>query len=142
MTMNNNDNKQDCRPRRRDNDRVLTHPLDNLIQNERLRIIIDELLAGKSKHYIVRTYSEKWNCKPSTIKNILTEAIVNLHHLHSGNTTEELRSEQVSKLEELYDGASTSEKLKIIDLVSTTLGLYDNKVTVKNDGEMKINLGV
>lgn len=136
------ENKDEIKVPRRDNDRVSKHPLDNLLQNERLRIIIDELLTGKSKKAIVIEYSEKWNCKPSTIKNILTEAIVNLHHMQSGNTVEELRSEQVSKLEELYQNASTAEKLKIIDLVSTTLGLYDNKVTVKNDGEMKINLGV
>ena len=125
----------------RHNDKVATYSLDNLLQNERLRIIIDELLSGKSKYAIVKEYSEKWNCKPTTVKNIITEAIVNLHHMQSGNTIEELRSEQVSKLEELYTDATLSEKLKIIDLVSETLGLYDNNVTVKTDDVIKINLG-
>ena len=127
---------------RRENDNVATYSLDNLLQNERLRIIIDELLAGKSKYAIVKEYSEKWNCKPTTIKNLMTEAIVNLHHTQSGNTVEELRSEQVAKLEELYSNATTAEKLKIIDLVSETLGLYDNNLTVKTDDAIKINLGV
>ena len=116
--------------------------MDNLLQNERLRIIIDELLAGKSKRAIVIEYADKWKCKPSTVKNIMTEAIVNLHHMQSGNTIEELRSEQVSKLEELYQNATLAEKLKIIDLVSTTLGLYDTNVNVKTSDEIKINLGV
>lgn len=127
---------------RRENDCVTAHPLDNLLQNERIRIILDELLAGKPKRLIVAEYAEKWQCKPSTVKNIMTEAIVNLHHCQSGNTIEEMRSEQVSKLEELYNQATVSEKLKIIDLVSDTLGLYDNNVTVKTSEEIKINLGV
>lgn len=126
----------------RDHERIITHPLDNLLQNERLRIIIDELLAGKSKRAIVLEYADKWKCKPTTVKNIMTEAIVNLHHMQSGNTVEELRSEQVSKLEELYQNATLAEKLKIIDLVSTTLGLYDTKVSVKTDENVKINLGI
>lgn len=127
---------------RRNNEDVVAHPLDNLLQNERIRIILDELLAGKPKRVIVAEYAEKWNCKPTTVKNIMTEAIVNLHHCQSGNTIEEMRSEQVSKLEELYSQATVAEKLKIIDLVSETLGLYDNNVTVKTDDTIKINLGV
>lgn len=128
----------------RDNDKstVATCTLDTLLQNERLRIIIDELLAGKPKRLIVMEYSEKWKTKPATIKHLLTEAITNLHFMHSGNTIEEMRSEQVAKLEELYGQATVSEKLKIIDLVSDTLGLYDNNVTVKTDDAIKINLGV
>ena len=128
----------------RDNDKstVATCTLDTLLQNERIRIIIDELLAGKPKRLIIMEYSEKWNTKPATIKHLLTEAITNLHFMHSGNTIEEMRSEQVAKLEELYGQATVSEKLKIIDLVSDTLGLYDNNVTVKTDDAIKINLGV
>ena len=126
----------------RHNDRITTIGLDGLLQNERIRIILDELLAGKPKRVIITEYAEKWNCNPTTVKNIMTEAIVNLHHCQSGNSIEELRSEQVSKLEELYNQATTAEKLKIIDLVSETLGLYDNNVTVKTDDTIKINLGV
>lgn len=119
-----------------------TSPLDDLLQNERIRIIIDELVTGKSKHAIVLEYTDKWKCKPTTIKAIMNEAIVYLHHMQSGNTVEELRSEQVAKLEELYANATTSEKLKIIDLVSTTLGLYDTNLNVKTNEEVKIKLGV
>lgn len=135
--------KEQVKPNR-DNDKstVATCTLDTLLQNERLRIIIDELLAGKPKRLIIMEYSEKWKTKPATIKHLLTEAITNLHFMHSGNTIEEMRSEQVAKLEELYGQATVSEKLKIIDLVSDTLGLYDNNVTVKTDDAIKINLGV
>ena len=119
-----------------------TFPLDDLLNSERIRIMVDEMLAGKSKHAIVIEYSEKWNCKPRTIKNIMNEAIVYLHNLHTGNSIEEMRSEQVAKLEELYANATTAEKLKIIDLQSETLGLYDNKLTVKQEDEIKINLGI
>lgn len=117
-------------------------PLDDLLNSERIRIMVDEMLAGKSKHAIVMEYSEKWNCKPRTVKNIMNEAIVYLHNLHTGNSIEEMRSEQVAKLEELYANATTAEKLKIIDLQSETLGLYDNKLTVKQEDEIKINLGI
>lgn len=134
--------KEETPEKDRHNDRITTIGLDGLLQNERIRIILDELLAGKPKRVIITEYAEKWNCKPTTVKNIMTEAIVNLHHCQSGNTVEELRSEQVSKLEELYNQATTAEKLKIIDLVSETLGLYDNNVTVKTDDTIKINLGV
>ena len=134
--------KEETPEKDRHNDRITTIGLDGLLQNERIRIILDELLAGKPKRVIITEYAEKWNCKPTAVKNIMTEAIVNLHHCQSGNSIEELRSEQVSKLEELYNQATTAEKLKIIDLVSETLGLYDNNVTVKTDDTIKINLGV
>ena len=134
--------KEETPEKDRHNDRKTTIGLDGLLQNERIRIILDELLAGKPKRVIITEYAEKWNCRPATVKNIMTEAIVNLHHCQSGNSIEELRSEQVSKLEELYNQATTAEKLKIIDLVSETLGLYDNNVTVKTDDTIKINLGV
>lgn len=126
----------------RRNEVVTPFPLDEMLQSERIRIIVDELLAGKSKHAIIIEYAEKWKLKPKTVKNTLNEAIVYLHQIHTGNSIEEMRSEQVAKLEELYNSATTSEKLKIIDLVSTTLGLYDNKLTVKQEDEIKINLGI
>lgn len=119
-----------------------TLPLNDLLQSERIRIIVDELVAGKSKHAIMLEYSKQWNCKPNTVKNIMNEAIIYLHHIHSGNTVEEMRSEQVAKLEQLYADASTAEKLKIIDLVSETLGLYDNNLTVKTDDAIKLDLGL
>ena len=126
----------------RRNEVVTPFPLDEMLQSERIRIIVDELLTGKSKHAIIVEYAEKWKLKPKTVKNTLNEAIVYLHQIHTGNSIEEMRSEQVAKLEELYNSATTSEKLKIIDLVSTTLGLYDNKLTVKQEDEIKINLGI
>lgn len=119
-----------------------TFPLDDLLHSERIKILVDELVSGKSKHAIICEYAEKWNFKPKTIKSMINEAVVYLHQIHAGNTVEEMRSEQVSKLEDLYKDATISEKLKIIDLVSSTLGLYDNKLTVKQEDEIKINLGI
>ena len=119
-----------------------TLPFDDLIHSERIKIIVDELVSGRSKHSIIVEYAEKWNIPPKTIKCIINEAIVYLHQINTGNTVEEMRSEQVSKLEELYKDATISEKLKIIDLVSSTLGLYDNRLTVKQEDEIKINLGI
>jgi hypothetical protein len=112
------------------------------LHSERIRIIVDELVAGKSKHAIVTEYSQKWKYKPQSIKNIITEAVVYLHQIHTGNTVEEMRSEQVAKLEDLYNQATTAEKLKIIDLVSSTLGLYNTNVTVKTDDAIKLDLGL
>lgn len=121
---------------------IVESPLDNIKQEERIRIIVDEIVSGKSKKAIILEYSDKWQCKTSTIKAILNEAVAFLHSMHDGNTPEELRAEQVSKLEELYINSSTADKLKIIDLVSKTLGLYDTSLTVKTDNNIKINLGV
>lgn len=128
--------------RNNDHVSVATISLDTLLQSERLRIIIDELVAGKSKYRIIQEYSEKWNTKPKTIKHLINEAITNLHFMHEGNTIEELRSEQVAKLEDLYNEATVAEKLKIIDLVSDTLGLYEQNLNVKTEDSIKINLGV
>ena len=119
-----------------------TFPTDDLLHSERIRIIVDELVAGKSKHAIVTEYSQKWKSKPQSIKNIITEAVVYLHQIHTGNTVEEMRSEQLAKLEDLYNQATTAEKLKIIDLVSSTLGLYNTNVTVKTDDAIKLDLGL
>lgn len=119
-----------------------TFPLSDLVQNERIRILIDELVAGKSKLAVVTEYSQKWNMPPKTVKNIMNEAVVYLHHIHSGNTMEELRSEQVAKLEELYMQASIADKLKIIDLVSHTLGLYNTNINVKSEDTIKLDLGL
>lgn len=116
--------------------------LDDLVQSERIRILIDELVKGKPKHKIITEYTQKWDTKPKTIKRIMNEAIVYLHNIYTGNSIEEMRSEQVAKLEELYNDATISEKLKIIDLQSSTLGLYNTNVTVKTEDEIKINLGV
>lgn len=121
---------------------AVTLPLDDLLQSERIRIIVDELVAGKSKHAIVLEYAEKWHMPPKSIKFIMNEAIVYLHQIHSGNTVEEMRSEQVAKLEDLYNQATTTEKLKIIDLVSTTLGLYNTNLTVKSEDTIKLDLGL
>ena len=117
-------------------------PLNNIPQQERIRIITEELVKGKSKRAIIIEYCDKWECKPATIKAVINESIAYLHSLQTGNTPEELRSGQVAKLEELYQDSPTSDKLKIIDLVSKTLGLYNNSLTVKTDNEVKINLGV
>ena len=119
-----------------------TMPLSQLIHNERLKRIIDELVTGKSKYSIVSQFSEEWELTPKTINNMINEAVIYLHTVHSGNTVEELRSEQVAKLEELYKDANMNEKLKIIDLVSNTLGLYNTNLNVKTSEEIKINLGV
>lgn len=116
--------------------------LDDLVQSERIRIIINELVKGKPRYKIIAEYAQKWETQPKTIKCIMNEAIVHLHNIYAGNSIEEMRSEQVAKLEELYNEATISEKLKIIDLQSSTLGLYNTNVTVKTEDEIKINLGV
>ena len=50
---------------------AVTLPLDDLLQSERIRIIVDELVAGKSKHAIVLEYAEKWHMPPKSIKFII-----------------------------------------------------------------------
>lgn len=123
-------------------DIAINNGVHQSVQSERIRLIIDEMVKGKSKISIVKRFSEEWGCPERTVKSTINEALVYLHHLHTGNTIEELRTEQVAKLEELYEQASVSEKLKIIDLISSTLGLYNTNVTVKTDDEIKINLGI
>lgn len=123
-------------------DKVVSFPVKELIHSEKIRIIVDEMLTGKSKHAIISEYSEKWNMPVKSVKSMINEAIVYLHTVHTGNTIEEMRSEQVAKLDHLYQDATTSEKIKIIDLVSETLGLYDNKMTVKTEDTIKIDLGI
>lgn len=120
---------------------IEVEPLDKIKQQERLSILADELIKMKSKRQIIEEYSKKWQCAPSTIRALISETIVWLSTVEKV-TREEMRVLNSERLDELFDGASLKEKLKIIDLLNKTHNVYTNDVVVSTKENITIDLGI
>lgn len=116
-------------------------PLDEIKQEERLSILADELIKMKSKRKIIEEYSQKWNCAPATVRALINETIVWL------STTvkisrEEMRALNSERLDDLFEDADLKNKLKIIDLLNKSHGVYDNNIVVSTKDPITIDLGL
>ena len=116
-------------------------PLDKIKQEERLSIIAEELIKMKSKRKIIEEYSEKWQCAPSTIRALINESIVWLA-TSVKVTREEMRTLNSERLDDLFEDADLKEKLKIIDLLNKSHGVYDNNIVVTTKEAISIDLGL
>lgn len=116
-------------------------PLDKIKQEERLSIIAEELIKMKSKRKIIEEYSEKWQCAPSTIRALINESIVWLA-TSVKVTREEMRTLNSERLDDLFEDADLKGKLKIIDLLNKSHGVYDNNIVVTTKEAISIDLGL
>lgn len=116
-------------------------PLDKIKQEERLSILAEELIKMKSKRKIIEEYSEKWQCAPSTIRALINESIVWLA-TSVKVTREEMRTLNSERLDDLFEDADLKEKLKIIDLLNKSHGVYDNNIVVTTKEAISIDLGL
>lgn len=118
-------------------------PLDKIKQQERIAIISEELIKMKPKRKIIEEYSQKWECSPDTIRAIINETVVWLATA-SKVSREEMRSLNSERLDELFgDATSLKDKIRIIDLLNKTFGVYTQVVDIQNDKEIiKIDIGV
>jgi hypothetical protein len=116
-------------------------PLDDIRQEERLSILAEELIKMKSKRKIIEEYSEKWQCSPSTIRALINESIVWLSTTVKVSR-EEIRALNSERLEELFDDATLRDKLKIIDLLNKSHGVYDTNIVVSTNDPITIDLGL
>lgn len=104
-------------------------PLDQICQEERFRILSEELIKMKPKRQIIKEYSELWQCKPSTIRALLNETMVWLSK-STDVGREEIRTLNAERLDELFAEASLRDKIKIIDILNKSYGVYDNNINV------------
>lgn len=121
---------------------IEVEPLDKIKQEERLSILADELIKMKSKRSIIEEYSQKWQCRPATIRALINEAIVWLSTVEK-SSREEIRVLNSERLDELFADAELKDKLKIIDLLNKTNNVYTQTVDLNNKNEIiKIDLGI
>lgn len=116
-------------------------PLDQICQEERFRILSEELIQMKPKRQVIKEYSEKWQCNPGTIRRLLNETMVWL----SKNTEvgrEEIRTVNAERLDELFAEASLRDKIKIIDILNKAYGVYEQNINLnQSDTEIKFTFG-
>mgnify|MGYP003301335009 CR=1 FL=1 len=123
--------------------RAAVMTLDDIRQEERIRRIIEELVAGKSKRFVIDKFSEEWSCSRLTMKALINEALVALAEENAPDR-ETVRTLNYNRLEELIDDCkSVRDKLKTIDLINKTCNVYDTNLNI-NAGEdtFKFDIGV
>lgn len=118
--------------------------LNDIKNQERLDIIASELVSCKSKRQIVKEYSEKWQCAPTTIQAIIRDTIAWMAST-SKTTADEYRVLNTERLDSLLDEADrVGDKIKILDLINKTNNVYETKVQIgnKEDEVIKLDIGV
>ena len=121
---------------------IEVQPLDKITNEERIAIIVEELIKMKSKRKIIEEYSKKWQCSPNTIRAIINESIVWLATA-SKVTREEMRTLNSERLDDLFEDADLRNKLKIIDLLNKAHGVYETNVNIggKDNTEFTFSFG-
>ena len=115
---------------RTEKNKVDVHPLDEIRQEKRLELIIDDIIAGLSRVKILEKYSGLWEVGKSTINFIYNEACIRLSEEYRSEK-EQVRAISNIRLEGVWDEAKTvNQKLKTIDLINKTNNIYDNNINV------------
>lgn len=122
---------------------IEVEPLDKIKQEERIRIISDYLVKGKSRKWIIDELSKEWDCSRKTITAIINETIVMLSE-ESSLKKEDIKVINNARLEEIFSECSTvKQKLATIDLINKTTGVYQTDITISNkDDSFKFDIGV
>ena len=117
--------------------------LNNLKQQERLKLISEQITAGKSRKEVTQYFVELWNCPRTTVRNLYNEAIVFLFK-ENPQTRDQLRDLNLARLDELYDECDTvKEKIKTIDTINKTAGIYETNLNVSNGSDaFKFDIGI
>lgn len=127
-----------------DKNSIEIEPTNQLVQQERMRLITNEIVKGKSKRWIINHFSEIWELEEKTVGAIYKETIIYL------SQENEINKEQVKvinnlRLEELIDECKTvKDKLSTIDLINKTCGVYTTDIQISNKGDetFKFDIGV
>lgn len=116
--------------------------LDNIKQEARLNLIIDDIVAGLSKNVIVDKYMKQWNIPRATMDSIFKMSMLRLNNQNK-LSKEEIREVNNIRLENVWGEAQTvNQKLKTIDMINKTNNLYDNNVIVSTDDSFHFDIGV
>lgn len=115
-----------------DKNSIEVEPTNQLIQQERMRLITNELVSGKSKRWIVQNFSEIWGVDPKTVETTYKETVVRLSEDNKIDK-EQIKVINNLRLEELIDQCKTvKDKLSTIDLINKTCGLYTTNIELSN----------
>lgn len=123
--------------------KVDVSPLDNIRQEKRIELIINDIVAGLSRLRIIDKYTELWECGKRTINAIYNEALITLSD-EVRASKEQTRAISNIRLEGVWDECATvNQKLKTIDMINKTNNVYDNNVVVSagEDG-FQFDIGV
>lgn len=127
-----------------DKNTIVVDPVSHLTQQERIRLITNELVKGRSKRWIVQHFSEVWNLPLKTVETTYKETIV---YLSEENKIDKEQVKVVNnlRLEELIDECtSVKDKLSTIDLINKTCGVYTTNIELSNkeNETIKFDIGV
>lgn len=111
---------------------ISIEPTNQLVQQERMRLITNELVSGKSKRWIVQHFSEIWGVDSKTVETTYKETVVRLSEDNKIDK-EQIKVINNLRLEELIDQCKTvKDKLSTIDLINKTCGLYTTNIELSN----------
>lgn len=111
---------------------ISIEPTNQLVQQERMRLITNELVSGKSKRWIVQHFSDVWGVDPKTVERTYKETVVRLSEENKIDK-EQIKVINNLRLEELIDQCKTvKDKLSTIDLINKTCGLYTTNIELSN----------
>ena len=118
-----------------DKNSIEIEPTNQLVQQERMRLITNELVSGKSKRWIIQHFSEIWGVNPKTVEATYKETVV---HLSQENQIDKEQVKVINnlRLEEIIDQCKTvKDKLSTIDLINKTCGVYTTDIQISNKGD-------
>ena len=115
----------------------------NVLHQERLNRVIDMFVSGKGRPSIKKFLMEEWEMSISTANSVIEEALI---YLQDGVTTskESIKVLNYNRLENIMEECgSVKEKLKTIDLINKTYGVYENNVNINaGDSTFKFDIGI
>ena len=114
-----------------------------ILHQERLNRVIDMFVSGKGRPSIKKFLMEEWEMSIETANSVIEEALI---YLQDGvnSTKETIKILNYNRLENIMEECgSVKEKLKTIDLINKTYGVYENNVNINaGDSTFKFDIGV
>lgn len=114
-----------------------------IIHQERVNRVIDMFVEGKGRPTIKKFLMEEWEMSQNTANTLIEEALI---YLNNGVTTskESIKTLNYIRLENIMeDCTNVGEKLKTIDLINKTYGVYEQNLNINGgDNTFKFDIGV
>ena len=117
--------------------------LNQVTQEARIQKVADMLCKGWSRLKIRDVLTNEWNISKTTANTLIDETMIYL----SENTLadkEVVKKLNYNRLDSVMDSCeSVNEKLKTIDLINKTCGVYETNVNVTaKESSFKFDIGV
>lgn len=104
--------------------------LNEVSQQARIDKVIDLLVLGKSRAWIVEQIMNEWEVSKRTAQTIIDEAMVHILD-HSKQTPEQIKALNYNRLENIIGETETvQDKCRVIDLENKMFGIYETNLNV------------